>query len=358
MNDEFDFSAAPKPEDPTMGAQTEQSVLPTEEPAAENAPAEAVAKEAPVQEAPAAPSAQEAPAAPADPYRNPFEQEAARPYPPYPYAQPGMPRPPYAPQPAAPYQPVAPTYTAPQQPYRQPAPYPPAAPTYTAPQQPYQQPAPYQPTYPPQPPYAPYTAPHQAAQAAPAPNKNGGKIALWVLVALLEMVIVGFAVYGVYALAVGSARTPEPYRPSYGDQTPDRPESSREPADRQDGASSEISNYTKVQLGIVCAQMTDEFWEQVGLTPGLVVQSINDDSNAKNTELHEGDVITAANGTPVKMLNELFAVMDKMEPGDEMTLTVYRPLDSEDGYTQGESFTVTFAVKEKGEPASSDYPRA
>lgn len=387
MNDEFDFSSSQKPEDPTMSAQKEEQAQPAAEANTDtgNAPAEAAAAERSAREDAAQASsataqpAQEAPAAPADPYQNPFAPQshpaAQPPYAAYPYAQQARPTyPPYTPpQPNAQYAP----YTQPAAPYQQQAP---SAPPYTAQQAPYTAPgSPYaaQPYWyaqqkaptPPQngtvPPVPPAAGGYSGAQpVAPAPKKKSSRIVLWVLAALLEVVIVGFAIYGVYSLAVGGSRAPaDMQRPGYDQQLPGRPDGNGASSGSQDNsASSATSNYTNVQLGIICVQMKNEFWMQSGLESGLVVQSISSDSNAQNTDLQQGDVITAANGTAVKSFDDLFAVMDQMNPGDEMTLTAYRPSVTQNSYTQGEAFTVTFAVKEKGDVASSgsasNYPQA
>ncbi|MDD6175238.1 MAG: PDZ domain-containing protein [Firmicutes bacterium] len=389
MNDEFDFTSPQQTENSAADVQKEEpaqtaadsgTAFSAGNSAAETPAADAPAQEADAQTAPeAAQPVQETPAAPADPYPNPFAVQ--QPYAAYPYApqQAGRAYPPYAPQqpnaqqipyraPAAPYQqPYAPQapYAAPNAQYAAPnAPYPP----YAA--QPYwyaQQKAPTPPqngAVPPAPPVAGGYSGAQPAAPAPKQKKKGGRIVLWILAALLEAVIVGFAIYGVYSLAVGNSRAPSGgQRPGYGQQLPGQPDNGGASSEAQDNStSSAASNYTNVQLGIVCVQMKDEFWSRYNLEPGLVVQSISSDSNAQNTDLQQGDVITAANGTKVQTFDDLFAVMDKMSPGDEMTLTVYRPSTTQDGYAQGESFTVTFAVKEKSDSVSSDsasdYPQA
>lgn len=379
MNDEFDFSSSQSPEDPTMSAQKKEQTQPVES-TAEKVPAETASEEGPAQDSGAqtAPAAdqpeQKAPSAPADPYPNPFAPQprpaAQPPYTVYPYTQPTRPvYPPYTPpQPNAQYVP----YTQPTAPYQHQAP---SVSPYAAQGAPYaaqtpphwyaQQNIPTPPQNGAVPPVPPAAGGYTGAQpAAPAPKKKSGQVVLWVLAALLEVVIVGFAIYGVYSLATDASHAPaDMQRPGYNQQVPGWPNNGGTASGEQDNStSSATSNYTNVQLGIVCVQMKDEFWTQYGLEPGLVVQSISSDSNARNTDLREGDVITEANGTKVKTFDDLFAVMDQMNPGDEMKLTVYRPVQGQNGYTQGEAFTVTFAVKEKSDAASSsldsNYPQA
>lgn len=410
MNDEFDFSFAQKPEDPTMAAQTdaaqpaEQTAPQTDaEPAAQEASPEAIPQaesvSAPEQSAPQTEAAQtpnpqqpQNAAEQPDQYQNPFEPAAPAaptaqqapytpPYTPYPYGQPQQARPAYQPYVQQPYnaQQNVPPYVPPTPPYRPYAPQQNPQPPYGAPQQPYapqnywyaqqQRPsAPQNGAVPPAPPVnnTGYSYAQQPPQTPPQKKKNGGRVVLWVLAAILEVIIVGFAIYGVYALATGGTNAPADMqqRPGYSQQMPNLPGSGDDDtaSESSDGTSSTTSNYTNVQLGIVCLQLTDEAWTQYGMDPGLIVDSISDDSNAKNTELQAGDVITAANGTAVKTFDDLFAIMDQLEPGDEITLTAYRVSVEDNAYKQGEPFTVTFQVKEKTETASSsaasDYPQA
>jgi len=208
--------------------------------------------------------------------------------------------------------------------------------------------------------------------SVPPKKNNGGRIVLWVVAAVLELVIVGFAIYGVYALSTGGANKmpTDTQRPSFGQQMPGQQggngnsqSSNGTTSGSQDNSTSSVpSNYTKVQLGIVCVQIPDETWEKNNLTAGLMVQSISDTSNAKNTELQANDVITAANGTSVKTFEDLFAVMNELNPGDEITLTAYHLTEQNNSPKQSEAFTVKFTVQEKSSTtssqAASDYPQA
>ncbi len=400
MKDEFDFSSSsPKPEDPTWAAQNDNQ---PEEPviAAEASVDEAESAGVPIADAEqkTEPETQQetaedpSPKQPEDNYQNPFAPSASavpqQPYTPYTYTQPRQTYPPYMPQqpnaqhvpyapPAAPYsqQNSVPPYTAQQQ-TPQP-PYAAAQQPYTAPSQGYQ---PYPQNYwyaqpnrtsqngavPPVPPTPGTGYPYVPQPSGSTPKKKkSSSIVLWILAAVLEAVIVGFAIYGVYALCTGgNSVSPDVQRPGYNQQLPGQQGNgdTNSGSNDESGTSSAASNYTNVQLGIVCIQMKDEVWTKYNLDPGLMVQSISDDSNAKSTELQEGDVITSANGTSVKSFEDLFAIMDQMNPGDEITLTAYHLNTTESGYTQSESFTVKFAVKEKSTTTSSqetsDYPQA
>ena len=283
---------------------------------------------------------------------------------------------PYAPQPgyAPPYGCVPPYgYTpqgyAPQQGYAPPQGYVP--PQSYAPPQGY---APSgQPNYganygypPPQPPYYPpnrYGA--YGAAKPPKAAKGAGKaghVVMWITAILIEAIIVCFAIYGIYALCTDNNGQKEGLnnRPGYnqgqqgGNNLPSMP-------NRDDDTSSEIGeNPTNVQMGIVCALMNETYAARYNLEVGLVVQSFASDSPAQSSGLQVGDVITSANGVRVKTFDELYALMQKMKPGDEMKLECYRLEETTEnnwGFKAGEPFTVTFNVQEKHDEVSS-YPGA
>ncbi len=312
-----------------------------------------------------APAAGEAPVNPAAPQGNvpPYgyapPQGAAQPQgniPPYGYVQPQSCTPPqgYAqPQSYAQPQGYAPYGYAPQQGYGQPYGYAPQG--YV----PYGQ-VPPQGNVPPRgsapaQPYNAYSTPVQTA-----PKKGGaGQVLMWVAAILIEAVIVCFAIYGVYALVTRDNAGP---RPGFGQgqqipSMPDRNDDFGGSSSNGSNPSSEVGeNPTNVQMGVVCGQMSENYAEYYGLEVGLVVQSFASDSPAKAAGLQIDDVITSANGIRVKTFEELFAIMQKMKPGDEMKLECYRLVRSEEniwGFKAGEPFTVTFTMQAKHEETSS-----
>ena len=203
---------------------------------------------------------------------------------------------------------------------------------------------------PPAPPagYVPYGAPPRP----PKPRKSGraGQIVMWIIAAVIEAVIVGFAIYGVYALCTrdsGSA----PTRPPYSD--------SQRPDTSSNSASSRVvpENNANVQMGITCGELSDEVAKKYNLEKGMLVLGFASDSPAVNTDLQLYDVITKANGTRVTTFEELFAVLEKMNPGDEITLTCYHVNQSGENVQASDSFEVTFQVQEKHSAVSS-YPGA
>jgi membrane-associated protease RseP (regulator of RpoE activity) len=66
------------------------------------------------------------------------------------------------------------------------------------------------------------------------------------------------------------------------------------------------------------------FSGNVPLERGAIVQSVVEDSPASDAGLRSGDVITAIDGEPVEAPGALSETIGALEPGDEITLTVYR----------------------------------
>lgn len=400
MNDEMNYQNPI--EETTEAIETEAPQERTEPILAENEPAETtidgdgepevVCSEEQVTEpeVQSEPQTQETEASPAyrETYPNPFApQKPAQPaananYPPQ-YTQTaysGYPQPQYT-QPAQPGYPQPPQYGSvhyngyPQQsPYAPPTyaghpqqtPY--APPTYagSAPQSQYAQPGYPQPpqytqppqyggTVPPQPPYAP-----QPQASAPKQPGRAARVLMWIAAALIEAVIVGFAIYGIYALCTQPA-SQNGYVPNGPGQSQSRPDHNN--GYGNGGTSSEESdpvpeNNAKVQMGIVCSEMTDEILAQYRIDKGLIVREIEVGGPAWDTDLAVGDVIVQANGVRVEKFEELFAVLEAMEVGDTMTLTCYSMLSDGETFRPTDTFEVTFQVVERQEETSSTYPGA
>ena len=381
MNDEFETSTGGTPEIPQAAPIPEPTPIPDPVPMAAPAdptPTEPVEPEpiepGPVEPEPAEPETAvdapvtQPPVQPDPQYPNPFAQPTPPVYNP---AQPVQPTPPVY-NPAQPVQPTAPVYN-PAQPVQPTAPvynpaqpvqptppvYNPAQPTYTPPQYTPQYGA-YPPQYgqyPPQPPVPPYT-PGAYARPNPVPPKKSdgkvGRILMWIAAALIEAVIVGFAIYGVYALCRGDAAPVEPNRPPYSQGDNRGPQNPND--DTSSGSTAQ--NNSKVQMGITCFELPDQYVQAYGIDKGLVVKSFSADSPAKDTELQVGDVITQFNGVRVTSFQSLFDEMEKLDVGDEVTLTCYRMNASGETYQASEPFEVTFRVQARQDAVSSTYPGA
>ncbi len=92
----------------------------------------------------------------------------------------------------------------------------------------------------------------------------------------------------------------------------------------------DLKEYGTVQravLGIQYQELTSELAEEKGikgLNDGIYVAKVEDRSAAKEAGLEEGDVITAIDGAPVKNSGLMMEQMNKLRPGDKVTVTYVR----------------------------------
>ena len=77
-------------------------------------------------------------------------------------------------------------------------------------------------------------------------------------------------------------------------------------------------------IGISGSDLTEEIAKRYNLPTGIYVENIGDDSNAKDSDLQKGDIITAINGTDVSTMDELNDIKNKLSIGDTVTLKVFR----------------------------------
>ncbi len=103
--------------------------------------------------------------------------------------------------------------------------------------------------------------------------------------------------------------------------------------------SSQTSN---AGLGVVVSALDSSQAGGYGIAGGLVIIGIEDLSSFSGTDVQQYDIITAANGRIITTINELSAVLNKHQPGDELTLTITR---FSDGFA--ESFDVTVVLIDK-----------
>ena len=79
-------------------------------------------------------------------------------------------------------------------------------------------------------------------------------------------------------------------------------------------------------LGVDPDQVTPEIADQLGLdrAEGALVFSVVPDSPAEAAGIRRGDVIVAIDGEAVKIPEDVFSDLRTKEPGDEVTVTVFR----------------------------------
>lgn len=85
-----------------------------------------------------------------------------------------------------------------------------------------------------------------------------------------------------------------------------------------------------------------------GVTAGAVIGEVVEGSPAAESGLQTGDLITALDGQPVAAAGELVELVQAREPGDEVTLEIYRP--GEDGAQE-----ITVTLGENPDQAGSPY---
>lgn len=78
------------------------------------------------------------------------------------------------------------------------------------------------------------------------------------------------------------------------------------------------------RLGITTDELSSQLAEYFGTKEGVLVTSVTDSSVASKAGLKAGDVITSLNGGAVTSPADLRRRAQRLEPGDELTLTVVR----------------------------------
>ena len=75
-----------------------------------------------------------------------------------------------------------------------------------------------------------------------------------------------------------------------------------------------------------CGEYLDEEGETVGIC-GLIVAQVADDSPAEGAGIQVGDLLLALDGEAIRTQEAFVDDIRSREPGDEITLTIYRPED-------------------------------
>lgn len=89
----------------------------------------------------------------------------------------------------------------------------------------------------------------------------------------------------------------------------------------------QLINHGKVlrpYIGISGSNLSEATAKRYNLPVGILVEEITEDTDAVNSGLQEGDVITKVEGKDVKTMQELDDIKNQKEIGDTITLTVYR----------------------------------
>ena len=95
----------------------------------------------------------------------------------------------------------------------------------------------------------------------------------------------------------------------------------------------QLIQYNKVKrpyLGIGGIEVDAETAESNDLVEGIYVKTLDNFSAAEKAGIKVGDVITKADGKEIKTMDELNAIKNAKQIGDEITLTIWRNGDTQD----------------------------
>jgi serine protease Do len=85
-------------------------------------------------------------------------------------------------------------------------------------------------------------------------------------------------------------------------------------------------------VGLAPARVARRLRQSVGLPDrdGLLVRAVDPGSPAAAAGLAEGDLLVAAGGRPLNSVDDLYDVLDGVQPGDSLVVTVVRGVDERD----------------------------
>lgn len=84
----------------------------------------------------------------------------------------------------------------------------------------------------------------------------------------------------------------------------------------------------RTRLGIMCREISSTMSEMYNVPRGLQITEFNEDSTLIGTEAEPGDIIIAIEGETVESLRDVSNLLLRYAPGDQVTLTLYRPADT------------------------------
>lgn len=162
--------------------------------------------------------------------------------------------------------------------------------------------------------------------------------------AILACVVAGAACVGAYMLIASPASdTGYVLVPGGGYTMPSKPDFGEDkPISDSDYLTSKTSN---AGLGIIIQQLDTATAESFGIEGGLVILGVEDYSCLSATDVQVYDIITKAEGKPIKTLTELSVMLNEHEVGDDFALGLTR-------FTNGwpESFDMTVKLIDKNGP--------
>jgi serine protease Do len=77
-------------------------------------------------------------------------------------------------------------------------------------------------------------------------------------------------------------------------------------------------------LGITGSDISSSYSSYYGIPQGFLVASVSEGSGAEKAGIQKNDIVIAINDTMITSISELNEIKNKFEPGDTVTLTLYR----------------------------------
>lgn len=94
----------------------------------------------------------------------------------------------------------------------------------------------------------------------------------------------------------------------------------------------------RVRLGISGQPVSPYISAYYDVPQGITINSFTDDSPFNGTDAKVDDIITAIDGDDVTDFTDLYALLEKYNPGDEITVSLYRP--GSQNFGKGKEFSV------------------
>lgn len=115
---------------------------------------------------------------------------------------------------------------------------------------------------------------------------------------------------------------------------------------------SKVEEGERGTIGISGATVTSDVSSAYNMPVGVYVAKILENGGAANSDLHEGDIITAINGQTISSMEELQKMLEYYKAGTEVTLTVQRQ-DGNGSYAET-TVKVTLGTRESIETAEEE----
>lgn len=112
----------------------------------------------------------------------------------------------------------------------------------------------------------------------------------------------------------------------------------------------------RVRIGITGREITSTAAELYNVPTGIMIGEFSGDSPLPKAGAEKDDIITALNGTDITSFNQFYSELANYEPGDEVTLTLYRITNEQTGKGETKEIKIKL-LEDKGETQSTSSER-